>query len=126
MFCGYLATTLVSYKIGDVVYDCSVFTRVHVDNCPRSDNCSQRYHCSHKYHCSQRYYCLQSEHCSQSEHCKYLIRQLSIQEQFSCQSPTGIPAKPGFDDFVPVPVPAGMACLAGILAGIFVVLRVKN
>ena len=25
-----------------------------------------------------------------------------------------------------VPVPAGMACLAGILAGIFIVLRVKN
>ena len=36
------------------------------------------------------------------------------------QSPTGIWR------FCPGPVPAGMACLAGILAGIFVQLRVKN
>ena len=39
------------------------------------------------------------------------------------QSSTGIPAqpgsRPGFGDFVPVPVPAGISFFAGILAGIF-------
>ena len=39
----------------------------------------------------------------------------SLELGFSSQSPTGIWR------FCPGPVPAGMACLAGILAGIFVV-----
>ena len=41
----------------------------------------------------------------------------------STQGSAGIPAEPGyrpvFDVFVPVPVPAGITILAGILAGIF-------
>ena len=43
--------------------------------------------------------------------------------EMNTQGSAGIPAEPGyrpvFDVFVPVPVPAGITILAGILAGIF-------